>query len=274
MKSPILVFSDLDGTLLDHRSYSWMGAETALSFIKKESIPLIFCSSKTRWEILPLREKLDNHDPFISENGGAIFIPENYFPFSFEYTKKEKGYQIIEFGFPYSEIKEHLRKFTQKFQINVKGYADLSSEEIAFETGLPLVEAKLAKQREYDEPFRIENATDDQVKMFLDELANEDLQWTKGGRYYHLTGKSDKGRAVKELIRLFRKKEKRIITIALGDNQNDFPMFSEVDYPILVQNSEGTYTLPPNHTHLELAEGMGPVGWNQAILKRIALLRK
>ena len=95
VKSQVLVFADLDGTLLDHRFYSWEGAETALSFIKREGIPLIFCSSKTRWEILPLREKLDNHDPFISENGGAIFIPENYFLFSIEYTKKKNGYEIL-----------------------------------------------------------------------------------------------------------------------------------------------------------------------------------
>ena len=145
----------------------------------------------------------------------------------------------------------------------------MSSEEIALETGFPLDEAKLAKQREYDEPFRIENATEDQIKNFLDALDKEDLKWTKGGRCYHLAGKSDKGLAVKELTKLFRQTEEHVITVALGDNHNDFPMFREIDYPILVKNSAGTYNLPTNHFHLKLAGDIGPVEWNQEILKLI-----
>ena len=71
--SKIIIFTDLDGTLLDYASYSFAKAETALAYIKQRSIPLIICSSKTKKEILVYREKLGIKEPFISENGGGIF---------------------------------------------------------------------------------------------------------------------------------------------------------------------------------------------------------
>jgi mannosyl-3-phosphoglycerate phosphatase len=85
----IIVFTDLDGTLLDYRNYSFEKALPALELIKQKNIPLVICSSKTRSEIEYYRKKLSNDHPFISENGGGIFIPKDYF---------ESGVQSSEFG--------------------------------------------------------------------------------------------------------------------------------------------------------------------------------
>lgn len=74
-KSLIIIFTDLDGTLLDSR-YSFRKALPAIKLIKEKNIPLILCSSKTRSEIELWRKKLNNNHPFISENGGGIFIPK------------------------------------------------------------------------------------------------------------------------------------------------------------------------------------------------------
>jgi HAD superfamily hydrolase (TIGR01484 family) len=75
----LIVFTDLDGTLLDE-SYSFAAAQPALRKTAELDIPLVLCSSKTRREIEHYRKKLGNSHPFISENGGGIFIPEGYFP--------------------------------------------------------------------------------------------------------------------------------------------------------------------------------------------------
>ena len=75
----LIIFTDLDGTLLDHKTYSFENAFEALQAIKEKNIPLIICSSKTRSEIEYYREKLSNNHPFVSENGGGIFLPEGYF---------------------------------------------------------------------------------------------------------------------------------------------------------------------------------------------------
>ena len=74
----LVIFSDMDGTLLDSK-YSFRDAEKALDLIKKKKVPLILSSSKTRAELELYRKKMRNRHPFIVENGGAIFIPKNYF---------------------------------------------------------------------------------------------------------------------------------------------------------------------------------------------------
>ena len=79
-----VVFSDLDGTLLDESSYSFKDALPAVRLLQLRAIPLVLCSSKTRAEIEPCRLSLHNRHPFISENGGGIFIPPGYFSAPFE----------------------------------------------------------------------------------------------------------------------------------------------------------------------------------------------
>jgi HAD superfamily hydrolase (TIGR01484 family) len=112
-----LVFSDLDGTFLDHDTYSYEKAKNSLELIKKREIPLIFCTSKTRREIEYWREKIGNKDPFISENGGGIFIPRSYFSFKFLYDKKSKNYFIISLGAEFKKLKKIIKLLKKKFEI-------------------------------------------------------------------------------------------------------------------------------------------------------------
>ena len=107
-KSRLLVFSDLDGSLLDERDYSYEPALPLISALRKNDIPLIFCTSKTRAEIEPLRTELNNTHPFISENGGAIYIPVEYFLHKWDHNREDEKYQIIELGTPYAQIRKIL----------------------------------------------------------------------------------------------------------------------------------------------------------------------
>ena len=72
----VVIFTDLDGTLLDHETYGWKEAKPALNLCKALKVPLILVSSKTRAEMNLLRHELELTSPFISENGGGIFFPE------------------------------------------------------------------------------------------------------------------------------------------------------------------------------------------------------
>ena len=76
----LVVFTDLDGTLLDHHSYSWAAAEEALKELERRRVPLVLVTSKTRAEVEALQRKLGSVQPFVTENGGGIFIPHGYFP--------------------------------------------------------------------------------------------------------------------------------------------------------------------------------------------------
>jgi len=261
----VLIFTDLDGTLLDHHTYSFEAAIPALKVLVEKDIPLIICTSKTRAEIEKVRLELANTDPFISENGGAVFIPKGYFLHPFSYTKEDPEYFIIELGTPYDEIRAVLNQIKERFPGKIKGFGDLSPQEVSDLCNLSLQQANLAKRREYDEPFILkdENAVDE-----VKEIASySNLQITRGGRFYHLIGNNDKGKAVRLLRDIYGEKNKHLKTIALGDSQNDLPMLKMVDYPVLVQKPDGHYDPSVTLDNLILAEGIGPAGWHETILK-------
>ena len=103
-----IIFTDLDGTLLDKETYSFELARPALQMIKQKGIPLVLSSSKTRTEIELYRKELENAHPFVSENGGAVFVPKGYLSFSFPYDRVLGEYFVLELGTFYPIILEIL----------------------------------------------------------------------------------------------------------------------------------------------------------------------
>jgi mannosyl-3-phosphoglycerate phosphatase len=264
-KYQYLVFTDLDGTLLDHETYSFEPALPALKFLKERNIPLIICTSKTRAEIEQVRTELHNTHPFISENGGAIFIPKGYFSSSFLFTKEESDYLVIELGTPYSRLREVFHQIRNLNPEKIKGFGDFSPQEVAELCGFSLQKANLAKKREYDEPFILENDTD--LKKIQEIVKDSNLHITRGGRFYHLLGDSDKGKSILLLKNIYKEESKHFQSIALGDSLNDLPMLEVVDYPILVQKPDGSYDPSVKLNNLILALGKGPSGWANAVFK-------
>jgi mannosyl-3-phosphoglycerate phosphatase len=266
---PVL-FTDLDGTLLDSETYSWDAAKPALRRLEERAVPWILCTSKTRTELESLRRGLGHRHPFIVENGGAILIPEGYFTVPFPSDQPADGYRTIRIGIPYPLLRTALKEIAQETGIAMNGFGDMEETEIARRTGLSAAGAGLAKTREYDEPFIVEG-TREQRETVLSRIESRGFRWTKGGRFYHLTGDNDKGRAVKIVSEIFRRQCGPIVTVGLGDSLNDLPMLAAVDRPILVQRPDGSYENAIALPGLERAEGIGPVGWNRAVL---GLLKK
>ncbi len=255
-----LVFTDLDGTLIDHDTYSWKPAEGAIRLLKGRCVPIVPCTSKTRAEIEFYRKRIGLEDPFISENGGAIFIPRDYFDFELDYDREEGKHRVIELGTPYREIRcalDEMRSFG-----DIVGFGDMSAEEVARDTGLSLEEARMAKQREYDEAFKF-SGDEGGLKKAIEKAG---LNWTKGGRYWHIMGDNDKGKAVKILSELYSRTEDCILrTVGLGDSLNDLPMLEAVEIPILVQKKDGSYDSRVDVPGLIRAGAPGPRGWAQAV---------
>jgi mannosyl-3-phosphoglycerate phosphatase len=261
----IIIFTDLDGTLLDY-SYSFDKARPALDLIGKRHVPLVLCSSKSRAEIEYYRKKLDNRHPFVSENGGGIFIPKNYFsPASYEVpfpVEEEADYDVIRLGAKYSDLRkavEELRREGHK----ITGFGDMNSKELADIANMNIEEAIMAKERDFDEPFVYEGPAD-KLPALLKSIEEKGFSFTQG-RFFHILGRSNKGTAVSILIDLYKIKHKGIKTIALGDSPNDIPMLEKVDIPLIVQKEDGSYDAGIYLPNLIKAEGVGPMGWNRAV---------
>jgi mannosyl-3-phosphoglycerate phosphatase len=263
-KADKLIFTDLDGTLLDHETYSWKKAEPALRLAKRMEVPVIFCTSKTRAEIEVYRRKIGNKEPFIAENGEAIFIPRGYFSRKpFQATAKGK-YHVIVLGRPYKELREVARKM-QKRGLKVRGFGDMTLKEVVRLTDLSAKEARLAMKREFDEPFVL---ADRKQEPGIREFARKSrLRITKGGRFYHLLGDSGgKGVAVGILSSIYGiEAGKPPVTAGLGDSQNDFPLLRMVSVPYLLKRHDGKHA--SNSAAFIRHEGKGPEGWNSAVLR-------
>ncbi len=267
-----IVFTDLDGTLLDYHTYSFLPAMDGLELLKSRAIPLCIVSSKTRLEIEEVREEIGNKAPFIVENGGAVYIPRGYFPFKPEPCREIGDYLVVELGVRHELLTEELRKAKDKLAISARPISDLPRDEIKALTGIKSHQIDLMLSREYDEPFLI----DGNIEGLKELLEPKGLSIIKGGRFYHLTGGNDKGMAVSILIDGYSRVYGEIRTIAIGDSENDIPMLGVVDIPVLVKRYDGKYEegvlLAKERGYIPsliLADGIGPEGWNRAILEII-----
>lgn len=264
----LLIFSDLDGTLLDHETYQWEEAKEALDHCRTYHVPVILVSSKTRAEIEVISSQLRLNAPFVSENGGGIFFSRDIFPdppFGINLAKSD-NYWKLSLGIPYTEIVNALKDLERILGWTIRGFSDMTIEEIMALTGLNHQEAQLASKREFDEPFVLPENTSLDLKILEKEIRKKGLRLSIGGRFYHLHGKNDKGKAVDRIINGYRKTNPHITTAALGDSPNDFSMLKRVGYPVLVRPSREGSPLTDRIPNLRMTREKGPGGWNEAVL--------
>jgi len=244
----LLIFSDLDATLLDHNTYSFQEALPALQLIRKRKIPLILSSSKTYNEMMVIRKELNNHDPFIYENGSGIYFEDNK----------------VSLGTSHSEISNLLKDLKKRFSFT--SFYDLGPEGIQKETGLDIYASERAYRREFTEPLIWKDSTQNLI-IFKQLLQQNNLTAAQGGRFLTISSPKNKGDALLWVKKRYESIAKvKITTIGLGDSENDINMLDCADNAIIVRHPK---KLPPNingHASLIITDAIGPKGWNEAII--------
>jgi len=261
---PLVIITDLDGSLLDQQSYSYQASLPAIRKIQSLKIPLVLCSSKTRSESEALWKELRLHDPFIVENGGALYFRRDYFPFPVEDTTLEGGLQKLVLGESVEVLRGALLDGARQFRVRVRCFGEMTLEEISELTGLPRDWARAAAEREHDEPFVVEKGNS--ARLFT-ALRTKGYKITRGDRFFHLTCGSDKGKATRALLHLYRRSNPSIVSAGLGNSPNDVPFLLQVNYPILIRNPDGSWdsTVLQNVSRLRRTFKIGPEGWTEAV---------
>lgn len=258
----LLIFTDLDGTLLDHETYSYEPARPALEAIKARSIPLIFATSKTASEISALFPDLELSWPAIVENGAGIWRPEK--------SLKGSEEQTVPGSIPYSQILDMLDDLPSNLRDAFTGFSNLNVQEIADLTGLALDAARRAKARDWSEPGLWRGSEED-FKDFRVAVRSMGLTVIKGGRFVHVLANTNKAEQMAVLTKEFAGGDagQPIVTAALGDAPNDRDMLEAADYGFVIPNPSGT-PLPElngeNSGRIRRMDLPGPSGWNEAIL--------
>tara|TARA_Y100001968_G_scaffold333297_1_gene395299 strand:- start:331 stop:1146 length:816 start_codon:yes stop_codon:yes gene_type:complete len=248
------IVTDLDGTLLDE-NYDITPAVDTLNWLKTIGIPVIPCTSKTAAEVEKFRKEYSLYDPYIVENGAAIY----------GLNEIELGISQINLGKGHSHLRPLLDKISEEIGYKLVAFEDLTRTQIKELTGLRSEDIELALKRLWSVPFL---NPDSKYKKRLNQIALEfDLTVFEGNRMSHLLDKnSSKGNAINKLKQIMNKSNIQII--ALGDSPNDYSLLEFADIAIVVPGKKG-----PNKCFVEqidngrylLAPAPHSEGWSKAV---------
>lgn len=271
-----VVVTDLDGTLLDHHTYSYGPAQSALQRLAEAGIPLVLNTSKTRPELAVLRKELGNQDPFIVENGSAVFVPEARFveadtraflarecAAEADHTESDGALACKVFGRDYQAIVSWLQQRRKRYRF--EAFSDYSVADLCARTGLPEAQARLALAREFSEPLLWQDSPA-ALQQFERELAAAGYGILRGGRFLHILGECDKGQSMAWLRRCYAVawgRQPRVV--ALGDSHNDVAMLEAADIAVLVRSPKHEAPIVAAAGELIVSEQEGPRGWGEVI---------
>jgi mannosyl-3-phosphoglycerate phosphatase len=267
----LIVFTDLEGTLLDQNTYSYAASLRALRKLQTLKMPVVLCSSKTRAEIEPVWRELSLADPFIVENGGAIYFLPDYFPEAVPDARPANKVSTLKLGTHISELRAGLAEAARRLHIRVRSFGEMSQAEIVELTGLTKQQAQAAAEREFDEPFVIEEPS--RERMLATALRMRGFTVTRGDRFFHLSRGSDKGKAARLLMDLYRKEaDATLMSVGLGNSANDLALLLAVERPILIRNPDRSWdsTITQNIPGIRKTMSIGPEGWTESVEKLLA----
>ena len=261
LDDPLLLFTDVDGTLLDNHTGDWQAAAGWLTRLREKQIPVILCSSKTAAEMIALQKILQLQGlPFIAENGAVIQLDEAW--------QDHKDYPRIITGAPHGEIVKVLEQLRKTHDWKFTTFAELDEQVLAELTGLPPAQASLAKLHEASETL-IWRDSDEQMASFDEALSQLGLRFVQGARFWHvLDERGGKDEAVNWLTRQYRHyRGKTSLTVGLGDGPNDAPLLESVDYAIIVKglNRDGIHLRQENPQRVYHTKSEGASGWREGL---------
>lgn len=264
----LVIYTDLDGSLLDHDSYSHAAADALLAELETHAVPVILASSKTRSEQIPLRNELGNQHPFIIENGAAVLIPVGYFKTQPSGTADEDGYWLKRFSLPRKHWLETIADIAADFSGEFTNFDNLDSRQIASLTGLSAAAAARAASREFGEPVHW-TGSDKGRQQFIQRLEQSGAHVLQGGRFLHVSGDCDKGSAMQWLHSCYREQTvgKMPASLAIGDSQNDAAMLEAADYALIIRSISDSEPTLLRSDHTWRSSKSGPGGWDEGVRK-------
>lgn len=266
---PLLVYTDLDGTLLDHDSYSFEAARPALQRLRQLGVPVIPVTSKTLAELEVLLDDLDLDGPCVAENGSLVAIPDGYFA-DLAGLQPAGRFQVEYLSPRYRDILDMLHALRRDFGYVFTGFADIDDRRIAEITGLEARAAQRARQRLCSEPLMWQD-TASAFDDFSQQLQQRGYTLVRGGRFFHVLGqKTDKAFAIERLGQRYSQNGFSDFTsIALGDSPNDIRMLQAADIAVVVRRKDGDWLQLDTPGRSIRTQASGPEGWNEFFMQQL-----
>ena len=270
--SSAVIYTDLDGTLLDHHTYAFDEALDTIKALKHRGIPIIPCTSKTRAETVKLMQAMGIDGPMIVENGAAIWVPRDWGLTRPEGSGSEADAWCHSFGPSRSMIRRQLAILNIEWGNRYQSLCDLSDKQVAAVTGLDLEGAARAKQREHCETL-IWLGTPADRKVFAEQVEAMDMRCVQGGRCVHVLASQGKAEAVSWLHHKIRRELpgfSAAVSLSAGDAENDVEMLEVTDLALLVRSPVNEPLSVRRQGGLVISDAVGPAGWAEGMEALIA----
>ena len=263
-----LIFTDLDGTLLNHENYSFGNNMKIISTIIRNKNEIVFNTSKTFRECKKLLKELKLLNmPFSAENGAVLYFPKIRF-------NKIKNSSSFDIYWKLRIAKLSSKNWYQFLKQKQKKYNFLIAQDLSSKI--------LKKYTNLDDTSKMLNREASQIILWEDSLVNlkkfkNELKSEKqgvliqGSRFMQVSSVCNK-RIAKKLIshaydyQFYGTYSKN--TIALGDSKNDIDMLNSAIYPCLINNPSGSFPkLRSNKKNILKSSKFAPDGWSQVLYK-------
>ena len=271
VRSPI-IYTDLDGTLLDHYSYDLGPAQPLLQRLQAQGIPVIPCTSKTRAEMVSICQQTAIQGPFIVENGSAVWVPEDWGLSRPAGSLQEDGYWCHVLGKSRGYIKGQLAALDGIWRHRFHALSDMTPRQVMAVTGLGEKAAQGAKSRHFSETLLWLGSAADR-REFAELVEAMGLQILQGGRFLHVLAGGGKGHAMQWLHnRIVEEIHPAAESIAAGDAENDLALLEGADYALVVRSPAHDAPVPRRKEGVLVSTAQGPAGWAEGIEKLITNL--
>ena len=265
MSSSPVIYTDLDGTLLDHDTYSAHEAKEILEQLSASHVPVIPATSKTYAEVADFREQMSLDHAFIVENGAAVYVPMSLNIRCPMGSKIFEDYWVREFGVRRQALCDVIEALDMSSQFAFKSLNEMRAAEVADITGLDLESAKRAQMRLYSETIDWRDSSD-ALQKFKAVLTDIGFAVSHGGRFVHLMGPNNKGIAARWFQNLLKREwTPDLISIAAGDAPNDREMLEGADFALVMRNVRGTPLVLERSGSTYVSDGSGPNAWAAGI---------
>ena len=231
------MFCDLDDTLFEPHAFSVdASARRALNRLEREQLPLVFCSSKTRAEIELIQQELGINHPFVCENGAAVFVPRGYFAFGVAEAIDVSGYDT------WSNSASRTQRSSPccivrrtGSESSVVGFSDMSVGDVAIDCDVPLLQARLAKLREYSELFRVVDCQARSNPPTVQGAARSRSRLHESWTLSPCRSAATTTSAVSFFAACTVEPLVQVVTVAFGDHRSAAPLLRHADVPLVVQ---------------------------------------
>ena len=266
IKKKIIIFTDLDETLLKENKYHYNILNNFIKALLKKEYEIIPITSKAYLEVIKLLKQIRYKLPFSVENGAAFYLP----------IKHSKDYLYKKIVNPYALKKNDIKKILnksifKKYLHQLKFIEDLSIIEQKKITKLNSKQLVDFNSREYSIPVLI---TGDKYfkKKFEETLCKHNLKILFGGKLNNIIGLHCKLNSLNFFSNQYKQKlrKTKIITISLGDNQNDIELLNNSNYSGIIKNNNYKILNLKRKKNIFRSFTEAPFGWVE-VLKKIII---